>query len=202
MLRIIYMVLSCVVVSFGVFILQSSQVITGGTAGLALSISYLLSSSFAIVFFMINIPFYILSVFKMGWKFTLSTIFAVTTLSLMTEVIQFLPTIEINAIFGSILGGIICGFGLSFLFMNGSSLGGANILALVLQRRFHIDPGKTTFAFDFAVILTGLMSVGLLRGIYSVLSIIMISMIISYFKGKIAKKNADPEPVQQAQKAS
>ncbi|WP_096435043.1 YitT family protein [Alteribacter populi] len=195
MLRILYMILGCTVVSFGVLILQSSTIITGGTAGLALSLSYLMHSSFALAFFLINIPFYILSFYKMGWKFTVSTIFAVTTLSVMTEVLQLLPPFDVNPLLGAILGGLVVGLGLSVLFLNGSSLGGANILSLFLQKRFGFDPGKSLFVFDFLVILTGLFSVGLIRGFYSILSVLMISMIISIFKGKIAQRNAPAKTV-------
>jgi uncharacterized membrane-anchored protein YitT (DUF2179 family) len=191
------MMAGCAIVSFGVVILQSSQVITGGTAGLALSVSYLMSWSFAIAFFLINLPFYILSVAKMGWNFTLSTLFAVTTLSLMTEVMQYLPSFTIAPLAGALLGGLVIGSGLCILFLNGSSLGGANILSLVLQKRFGLDPGKTLFTFDTLVILTGLISVGLVRGLYSILSVMVISLIISLLKNRIAAKNEDrtaPEP--------
>ncbi|MFD1638008.1 YitT family protein [Evansella tamaricis] len=187
------MLLGCFIVSVGILFLQNSEVITGGTAGLALSFSYLMNSSFAVVFFLINLPFYILSYFKMGWKFTASTIFAITSLSIMSEIVQFFPSFTIHPIFGSIIGGTIAGLGLSILFMNGSSLGGANILSLFLQQRFNWNPGKTMFAFDFLVILTGLYSVGLVRGFYSVLSIFVISYIISFFKVKIAARNVRPK---------
>ncbi len=175
--------------SFGIFILQNAQVTTGGTAGLALSLTYAIHLPFSVMFFLINIPFYILAVFKMGWKFTLSTLFAVTVLSLLTEMVQLLPDFSISPWIGAIVGGIVCGFGLSILFLNGSSLGGANILSLYLQQKFKLDPGKTIFVFDFMVIVIGLFSIGLLNGFYSVLSIVMISYIISYFKGKIAAQN-------------
>lgn len=108
---------------------------------------------------------------------------------MLTEVVQFLPAFSISPWIGAILGGIVCGLGLSILFLNGASLGGANILSLYLQQKFSYDPGKTTFAFDFFVIVIGLYSIGLVRGFYSILSIIMISYIISYFKGRIASQH-------------
>ncbi|TMW73425.1 YitT family protein [Alteribacter natronophilus] len=191
MLRILYMMTGCAIVSFGVLILQSSEIITGGTAGLALSMSYLTPWSFAVTFFLINLPFYVLSAIRMGWNFTLSTLFAVTTLSLMTEVMQYLPSFSLSPLTGALVGGAVIGAGLCILFLNKSSLGGANILSLVLQKRFGIDPGKTLFAFDTLVILTGLISVGLVRGLYSILSVLVISFIISLLKNRIARNNAD-----------
>ncbi|UTR09817.1 YitT family protein [Evansella sp. LMS18] len=189
MQKILNMILGCLIVSLGIFILQSSEIITGGTAGLALSLAYTASASFALMFLFINIPFYVLAFFKLGWKFTISTIFAVTLLSGMSEIVQLLPAATVHPLAGAVIGGTVIGLGLSLLFMNGSSLGGANILSLFLQQKYGWDPGRTLFIFDFLVILTGLYSVGIIRGIYSVISVIFISLIISYFKSKIADKN-------------
>ncbi|WP_026689666.1 YitT family protein [Alteribacter aurantiacus] len=201
-MRILYMIIGCAVVSFGVLILQSSEVITGGTAGLALSLSYMIGSSFGLAFILINIPFYILSYLKMGTKFTLSTIFAVTTLSAMTELLQLFPSFHLTPLLGSVIGGLIIGMGLAVLFLNGSSLGGANILSLFLQKKFGLDPGKTMFVFDSLVILTGLFSVGLVRGFYSILSVFMISMIVSMIKGKISITNEPKVPMETPSQAS
>lgn len=186
MLRFINIILGCFIVSFGVFILQNSEIITGGTAGLALSISYAINLSFAIAFFVVNIPFYILSIMKMGWKFTISTFFAVSLLSVITELLQFVPNFHISPLFGALIGGGIIGVGVSVLFMNGASLGGANILALVLQKKLQLNPGKTMFLFDFFVIFIGVYSVGIVRGLYSVISIFFISIIISLMKGRFS----------------
>lgn len=75
------------------------------------------------------------------------------------------------------------------MFFHGSSLGGANILVLYLQKRFGWDPGKMTFIIDFLVVMTGILSVGVIRGLYSLLSIGILSWIISIFKTKIASRN-------------
>jgi len=79
--------------------------------------------------------------------------------------------------------------GLSILFREGSSLGGANILALFLQKRFNINPGKINFIFDVLVVLTSILTVGLMKGTISIISIAVTSTVISYFKKDIAEKS-------------
>jgi uncharacterized membrane-anchored protein YitT (DUF2179 family) len=182
MIRSMYVVFACLVVAVGVIILNFSHLVTGGTAGLSLSLSYLLHVPFFIVFFLINIPFYALSVLRMGWSFTLSTIFAVTVLSVLTGFGKLVPPFSIPPFVGAIVGGAVIGVGLSMLFYHRASLGGANILALYLQRKLGWDPGKTNFAFDFVVVCLGFYSVGLWRGIASILSIAVIGWIISRCK--------------------
>lgn len=179
----------CMIVSIGIVILKHAHLMTGGTAGLALSLTYFWGVPFSTGFFIVNIPFYILALMRMGLNFTVSTIFAVTSLSCMTELSRLAPDFVVPALFGAIVGGIIIGLGVAYLFSHGSSLGGANILTLYLQRRFGWDPGKVSFVIDFAVVMSGILSVGLVKGLYSILSIAILSSVISLFKGRIARTN-------------
>ena len=195
MYKAIQIIVGCFFCSIGILELHHAHLVTGGVPGLSLSFSYLLGVPFATLFLAVNFPFYILSIMRMGWNFTLSTVFAALILSLLTAVDPFLPNIILPEWAGAVLGGGFVGFGLSCLFWNGSSLGGVNILVLYLQRRFGWDPGKTTFVVDCAVVLSGVYSVGILKGFYSVLSVVIISCIISYFKGRIANRNKPVVPV-------
>lgn len=186
--KLVKVLSGCMVVSIGIIILKHAQLMTGGTAGLALSLMYYWGIPFSIGFFMINIPFYILALMRMGLNFTISTIFAVMSLSCMTELNRWMPDIVIPALPGAIVGGIIIGLGIAYLFFHGSSLGGANILVLYLQRKFGWDPGKMTFMIDFLVVMSGAVSVGFIKSLYSLLSIGILSCIISIFKAKIASQ--------------
>lgn len=71
------------------------------------------------------------------------------------------------------------------MFYHQASLGGANILALFLQKRYGWNPGTVHFLFDLAVVLAGIFSVGLLIGGCSLVSIAVTGLIVSYFKNKI-----------------
>ncbi|MDY0942770.1 YitT family protein [Priestia megaterium] len=193
MRKVLWIILGCTIASIGVLILRHSHVVTGGTAGLSLSLSYAFPLSFAVIFFLINIPFYLFSFFQMGWKFTTTTIGSVSLLSLLTSLDHLLPSFTLPSLMGAVTGGLIAGLGLSILFMNETSLGGANILALFAQRKFGWDPGKVNFSFDFLVVLSSMYSIGLSKGIFSVMSIAITGFIISYFKQKIALHN-QPTP--------
>ncbi|MGP7818565.1 YitT family protein [Niallia sp. 01092] len=186
MKKIINILLGCLILSIGVLILRHSHLVTGGTVGLSLSFSYIFNLPFTLLFFIINIPFYIFSFIQMGWKFTVSTILAVTIVSILTSVDQFIPAFNMNPLAGAIIGGIINGFGLSILFLNKASLGGLNILALFLQKKCNWNPGKVNFVFDCLVVLSGIYFIGALKGMLSILSIFFTSSIISFYKKKIA----------------
>lgn len=194
-------VLGCFLASIGLYMLKSAELVTGGTAGLSLGLSYILSMPFGVVFFIINIPFYIFSFINMGWRFTVTTIVSVSILTLFSFLHPFYPAIELPGIVAAVAGGLIVGFGLIILFANQASLGGANILALFLQKRFGTNPGTINFIFDFCVVMVSLYSVGLIKGIYSIVSIAVTSFVISYFKEKFAKPLPKPNAVPVAQAA-
>ena len=190
MKKILTMIAGCFFTALGLYVLKSSSLVTGGTAGLSLSASYLLPISFSVLFTVINIPFYVLSFKKMGKQFTLSTILAVTTVTLLSSLISaYFPAISFHPIVGAVVGGIIIGSGVVILFMNGSSLGGAQILSITLQKQFNWNMGKTNFIFDTIVILIGMYSIGVVRGLYSILSVLIVSAMMSFFKEQIAKRN-------------
>ncbi|NNL17901.1 MAG: YitT family protein, partial [Boseongicola sp.] len=128
--------------------------VTGQTAGLAVLVSYVSGFSLGAVFFVVNLPFWVLAWIRMGPRFTIKSIIAVGILSVMTE---FLPATfaiaHLSAPVGAAFSGALVGLGLIVLFRHGASLGGIGVLALFLQERFKIQAGWTQLAFD-AILFT------------------------------------------------
>lgn len=179
----------CILVAGGILLLRHAGLVTGGTAGLTLSLAYLFNAPFSLLFFLVNIPFYVFSLIRMGITFTVVTALSVTTLSLLTAVDTYLPAFTIPMFAGAVFGGLLIGLGLTILFKNQASLGGANILALFLQKKAGFDPGKTNFIFDAAVVLLSFYVIGFIPGMFSIFSIIIISKVISVFKDSFVIKD-------------
>lgn len=144
-------------VALGVLFLKQAGLLTGGTTGLAILIHYSTGINFGLSLFCGNLPFYILAVKRMGWRFTLKTLFAVFLVSSMAE---FIPTwLKIDAIepiFAAIGGGLLVGMGLLIVFRHKASMGGFNVLALYLQDRYGLPVGKTQMALDVSIVIAGL----------------------------------------------
>ncbi|GAL17364.1 arginine/ornithine antiporter ArcD [Vibrio maritimus] len=64
--NLLALTLGSALVSLGVIFFNQVDLLTGGTAGLALFITKVTTLSFGQVFFALNLPFYILSVTRMG----------------------------------------------------------------------------------------------------------------------------------------
>ncbi|SNX68960.1 uncharacterised 5xTM membrane YitT family protein [Cereibacter ovatus] len=144
--------------AFGITILTHLGLVTGQTAGLAVLISYATGWGFGAVFFLINIPFYLIGYRRMGLAFTLKTFLAVGLMSALVHLMpQWVRFDTLHPGFGAVLFGMVSGSALLSLFRHGASLGGIGILALLIQDRTGFRAGWTQLAFDaalFAVALT------------------------------------------------
>jgi uncharacterized membrane-anchored protein YitT (DUF2179 family) len=142
------------VASLGLFVLKGAAAVTGGTAGLALLASHAAPLPFGLIFFLVNVPFLLLALWKKGLKFTLRTVAAVVLVSGFSSLHPVGVTLDgLNPLYAVVAGNLLAGIGLLILFRHGASLGGFNILALILQERLGWRAGYVQMALDVTVIL-------------------------------------------------
>ncbi|MFB2549739.1 YitT family protein [Ensifer soli] len=141
------------IAALGIGILSSAGLLTGGTAGVAFLLHYATGLSFGLMFFLVNLPFYWLSLRRLGWGFSTKTFIAIALTSLITEVQPKLISVtSINPLWSALLGGLLLGFSLLALYRHRASLGGIGILAVYLQDRFGWPAGIVQLAFDLTVL--------------------------------------------------
>lgn len=170
----------CFAASLGLFLLQSCAAVTGGTAGLALLISYMVPLPFGVLFLAVNTPFFALAVWKKGWDFTLRTIGAVVLVSLLTPVhFAVLGDIAVAPLYGVVGGNLLAGIGLLILFRHRASLGGFNILALILQERLNWRAGYVQMGLDVMIVLAALVVVLPLMVVLSALGATLLNLILA-----------------------
>lgn len=135
--------------AFGIVILTHLGLVTGQTAGLAVLISYATGWGFGPVFFVVNLPFYVVGYLRMGKAFTIKTFLAVAALSALSVWMpQHLSFASLNPWLGAVLFGFLSGSALLALFRHGASLGGVGIVAVMLQDRLGWRAGWVQLTFD------------------------------------------------------
>lgn len=147
------MIAGTMLVSLGVALVGKVGLITGGIVGLGVLLQYVTGISFGKLFLVLNLPFYLLALKKMGWRFTAKTFSAVFLLSAFSELVP--AVLELNRIaplYAATMGGLLMGTGLLVLFRHQASLGGFNILALYLQNRFGWRAGLVQLGLDLALL--------------------------------------------------
>lgn len=167
-------------VALGIAFYSHAGLLTGGTVGLAFLLKYLAGWSFGPVFFLLNLPFYALAIWRMGWKFTLRTVCAVGLVSLFAELTpQWVRFAELNVVYAAVFGGFAIGIGLLILFRHRASLGGVNILALFLQERFGLRAGTFQMGIDALIVMAAVFVVLVDKVLLSVLGAVALNLVLA-----------------------
>ncbi|RRO18885.1 YitT family protein [Saccharopolyspora rhizosphaerae] len=141
------------VVALGLHLLKASGIVTGGTAGLSLLLSYGLPVPFGVLFFAVNLPFMVLAVAKKGWRFAVRSLLSIALVSAFTPLhAQLFGALHLPPLYAAVSGNVLTGIGLLIVFRHGASLGGFNVVALIAQERFGWRAGYVQMALDVLVI--------------------------------------------------
>jgi uncharacterized membrane-anchored protein YitT (DUF2179 family) len=168
--------------AFGIFLMQHAGLVPGGTVGIALILHYATGVNVGAALFLVNLPFYALAWLRLGRAFTLRTALAVSLLSALSWWLPRAVSLQqLDGVLAAVLGGLLCGSGMLFLFRHGASLGGLNVLVLRLHDRFGWSPGKVQLAIDALVVLAGGWLAGDLRRLaLSVLAVVALNLVLVY----------------------
>lgn len=144
-------------IALAINLYKGAGLLTGGTAGLGFLLSYLTPLSFGVGYFLINLPFYVLAWHRMGRTFTFKTVAAVTLLSAFAEAIpHWLGIAHLATPYAAVMGGLLAGTGMLILFRHRASLGGLNVLVLLLQEKRGWRAGHLQMGLDCAIVLTAM----------------------------------------------
>ncbi len=201
---LITLIEGCLLVALGVRLLQAGGLLVSGTAGMSLLGADLTALSFGSLFFLINLPFYGLAWKQLGLNFTLRTLGCVSLLSVLSDVLAVsLPLGAVSLPVAAIAVGLLIGLGITLLFRENASLGGLNILALHLERRFGIHAGRTTFAFDLLLIAIAALVYPWPQVICSALAFATLSFVLGRYHRRTphTAQPASPEHDKQVQTA-
>lgn len=174
------MAVGCLLVALSIQFLRGHGLITGQIAGLALVIGYASQLSFGLVFFVLNLPFYLLAIRQMGWRFTIKSFLAVTAMSALADALPRVMVLEVgHPGVASVLFGVLAGIGLIVLFRHGATLGGVGIVALWLQDTKGIRAGNVQLGFDLCVFLLALLLFDWQVVLWSLLGAVILNLMIT-----------------------
>ncbi|MEO5834667.1 MAG: YitT family protein [Nakamurella sp.] len=166
--------------SFGLFLLKATAAVTGGTAGVALLLSYLAPLPFGVVFFLVNVPFFALALWKKGIAFTVRTAIAVGLVGVFSALHPLAVSLDgLNPVYAVLLGNLMIGVGLLILFRHRASLGGFSILALILQERLGWRAGYVQMTLDVTVVTAALSVVTPLSVLLSAAGAILLNLVLA-----------------------
>ena len=147
-------VTACAFFSLGLSLLGSAGLLMGGTPGIAILVARVTHLPFGPVYVLVNLPFFALGVRVLGWRFTLKTFAAIALLAFATDRLPLVLQLgRVAPLYAAAMGGALAGVGLLMLFRHDASLGGLNILAIWLQRRFGVRAGVFQLTVDACIVV-------------------------------------------------
>lgn len=163
---------------------------TGGILGLSQLLRTMINSFFhigfdisSIIYYLINIPLFLIAYRKISKTFFIRTLFAVTINSLFLMIIPIPSKPLIQDLLGNVLiGGILGGIGIGMALSTGSSTGGTDIIGLIFtgkSNKFTVG----SIGLIFNIVVYGVC--GLLYGI----NIMIYSILCSIFESIMIDKN-------------
>lgn len=177
---VLALLVGTLVVALGLTLYAKAGLATGGAVGVALLVQHATGLSFALVFFLINLPFYLLAIGKMGWAFTLRTFAAVSLLSIFTRLsADWITVAAVNPLYAAVAGGALIGLGLLILFRHRAGLGGFNILAVYLQDRHGLRAGYVQLGLDMIILACALLILPLDRVVYSLAGAATLNLVVA-----------------------
>ncbi|WP_375753085.1 YitT family protein [Vibrio sp. HN007] len=164
----------------GIFFLQSANLITGGTAGLALLFSQIMPASFGTLYFLCNCPFFYLGWKRFGKTFAINSVISGALVSFITDHLDtFIHLDKVNEVYCAIVGGLLMGLGMLILFRHRSSLGGFNIFCLLVQDKKGIPAGKVQMLIDCTILVASMFFIPGWMLVLSVLGAVVLNMVLA-----------------------
>ena len=168
----------------GMVLLKGAGLVTGGVAGIALLVSYVVHQPVGLLFTLINIPFFMFGYFSMGPWFTLKSFLGSLMIMGLLYLMPHALTIGyVNPAFGALAGGTLCGMAILTFARHGAGLGGTGIITLWLQKKRGINAGRTQIAIDSVILIVSTTVVAPDRVLWSALSALAMSgMVVAWHR--------------------
>ncbi|MET3505277.1 YitT family protein [Halalkalibacter oceani] len=147
-----------------------NEISPGGIVGLSNLLYYWFNYDIGVSYFLLNVPLFILA-WRISKPLFNQSILSMILCSIMLgflEPLSFSLGVD-NVWAGSLLGGLIIGAGLGVLGLTDSSLGGGSLSGKMLNMKFGLSFGLTTFMIDSLVFPLSLFVIGITNTFFSII---------------------------------
>ena len=158
--------------------LVPNDVFDGGIVGVSMILAHYLPLRLGVLMVIINIPFLVIGLSKIGKRFLLKVSYAMVLFSLMTGVFEPLINATYDVFLGCIFGGIFLGAGVGLVLRGGGCLDGTEVVAIILNRRVQFSTGQIILIINIVIYTIAGALFGLDRGMYSLVMYFITSKVI------------------------
>ena len=170
-------ILGALIQAVGVWcFVEPCRIAPGGASGIALLLNDLIHIPVGTLTLLVNIPLLIASWMLLDRKMTVRTIRTVVIMTVCLDYViaPIMSQYVGDRLISSAFGGILVGAGMALIFMRGSTTGGGDILAKLLQKRFPwMQTGYAIMVIDLVIISLSIPVFGGLEdALYGIISMV------------------------------
>ena len=169
------------------FFVVPNNLYNGGVLGLAQLLRSILIDVFklnikfdfsGIIYYLINIPLFILAYKSIGKTFFFRTLFAVSVQAVMLSIFPTKLLVD-DVLTNAAIGGLLCGAGVGIILSSGASTGGTDIIGLALAKKNNnFSVGKMGLFVNIIIYSIAGFMYGLETMIYSIINSAVDSLMV------------------------
>ncbi|NPV27461.1 MAG: YitT family protein [Firmicutes bacterium] len=146
------------------------HLLSGGVMGVALILNYLFGISTSLSILLLNLPIFLLGLKYVNRHFILLSLVGMLSLSVFLSLTSIWVFPVQDVLLAAIFGGALSGLGSGLVFNNRGSLGGTDIIAVVVNKYYSYSVGGVLLATNVLVILASAYLVDLQLALYTIIS--------------------------------
>lgn len=157
--------------------LLPNQVIDGGIIGISMIINHITNWNLGLLIIILNAPFIILALKKMGKSFVFLTAYANIVLAFALNIFHHYKVTN-DITLATVFGGIVLGTGVGLILKNEASLDGTEILSLLVSKKFGFSVGEFIMGLNVFIYLAAGKVFSWESAMYSILTYFIASKVI------------------------
>ena len=170
--------------------LVPNKILDGGVIGIGIMISYLTKIPMSVLTIVLNIPFLIVGMTKLGKMFIAKSAFAMVMFSVFTAVFEHMEQVTREPLLAVCFGGVILGAGVGLVIKFGGCLDGTETVAIMLNKKFKWSVGTTVLVFNIIIYGVAGILFGLDRAMFSLLTYFITSRILDFVESGLDQTKA------------
>lgn len=171
----------CLLVSIAIHTLYlPSKLLAGGVSGVVMLFNLLFGANTGFLYFLINIPLFIIGIIFLPRKFMFFTLYGISVFAGALSLTQGLHLNTQSPLTAILLGGAIYGMGNGLVYAAGGSMGGTDIIAKIIQRKYAISMATVGFGMNLIIIGISMYFFGIDISVYTLAAMFVASQVSNF----------------------
>lgn len=152
----------------------------GGVTGIAIIISRIVPIETGTLIFLLNIPILLFAIWKFGMKFAISTIYALSLISVFTNILSVCEAATHDTMLAALAGGALTAFSIGLIMRSGATTGGMDIIVKWLRLKLpYLKTGVLFLLADVIIVsMSGIVFRDIEAALYAAIAVIVSSTVL------------------------